>query len=159
MTDGPYKLPEGWRWVRLGEVAYKPQYGYTQSASIEIVGPKFLRISDITSGEINWEKVPYCRCGNGTFQKYKLNVGDILFARSGSIGAVILIEDLPQDAVFASYLIRVKLREAEVFPAFAELLFKSPVCQRQLLPQGAAQKNINAKRLPFLWKAFCIFYP
>ena len=20
MTEGPYKLPEGWRWVRLGEV-------------------------------------------------------------------------------------------------------------------------------------------
>jgi type I restriction enzyme S subunit len=20
MTDGPYKLPSGWRWVRLGEV-------------------------------------------------------------------------------------------------------------------------------------------
>lgn len=26
MTEGPYKLPEGWRWVRLGEVA-KVRYG------------------------------------------------------------------------------------------------------------------------------------
>ena len=23
MTEGPYKLPKGWRWVRLGEVAYR----------------------------------------------------------------------------------------------------------------------------------------
>ncbi|HRT70908.1 MAG TPA: restriction endonuclease subunit S [Syntrophales bacterium] len=28
MTDVPYKLPEGWRWVRLGEVASEIQSGF-----------------------------------------------------------------------------------------------------------------------------------
>ena len=38
MTEGPYELPKGWRWVRLGEVCAKPQYGVTQFASQEPVG-------------------------------------------------------------------------------------------------------------------------
>lgn len=40
MTEGPYKLPEGWRWVRLGEVA-KVCYGKAkpkESGNIPVVG-------------------------------------------------------------------------------------------------------------------------
>jgi len=40
-------VPEHWEVVRLGEVAYKPQYGYTASAVERPLGPKFLRITDI----------------------------------------------------------------------------------------------------------------
>ena len=144
MIDGPYKLPKGWRWVRLGEVASRPQYGYTKSATLHPIGPKFVRITDITSGEIDWSKVPYCECDTKKLEKYRLYPGDVLFARSGSVGATILIKETPYDAVFASYLIRVRFRES-VLSEFANLLLKAPVCQRQLIPQGAAQKNINAR--------------
>jgi len=146
MTEGPYKLPEGWRWVRLGEVAFKPQYGYTASAVTEALGPKFLRITDISSGQIDWESVPYCSADGKALEKYKLRVGDVLFARSGSVGTTVVIRETPPDAVFASYLIRVRLRE-EVLPEYAEWLLKAPVSQSQLVPQGAAQKNINARHI------------
>jgi type I restriction enzyme S subunit len=43
-------------------------------------------------------------------------------------------------------LIRVRLRE-EVLPEYAEWLLKAPVSQSQLVPQGAAQKNINARHI------------
>jgi len=138
------KLPQGWKWVKLAEIAEKPQYGYTESAFSVPIGPKFLRITDITSGEINWETVPYCRCDAKTLKKYKLQPGDILFARSGSVGATILIKDIPTQAIFASYLIRVRLHK-DVLPEFVSIALKSPICQSQLVPQGAAQKNINAK--------------
>ena len=146
MTEGPYKLPEGWRWVRLEEVAFKPQYGYTTSAVTEAVGPKLVRITDISSGEIDWESVPYCSADAKALEKYKLRAGDVLFARSGSVGATVVIRETPPDAVFASYLIRVRLRE-EVLPEYAEWLLKAPVSQSQLVPQGAAQKNINARHI------------
>lgn len=146
MIEGPYKLPKGWRWVRLGDVCSKPQYGLTQSASTTPVGPKFLRITDITSGYIDWEKVPYCRIRQHELDKYKLDEGDLLFARSGSIGATILIKEKPpNDTVFASYLIRIKLDKSLVYPEFLYLFTKSPLGQEQLIPRGATQKNINAK--------------
>jgi type I restriction enzyme S subunit len=140
------ELPAGWRWVRLGEVCSKPQYGLTQAASQEPVGPKFVRITDITSGQINWETVPYCRIDRRALEKYWLAEGDLLFARSGSIGATLLIrEKPPYDAVFASYLIRVRVNHSVVLPEFVDLFIKSSFGQIQLIPQGAAQKNINAK--------------
>ncbi|MCC6026727.1 MAG: restriction endonuclease subunit S [Caldimicrobium sp.] len=140
------QLPKGWRWVRLGEVCSKPQYGLTQSASTTPVGPKFLRITDITSGYIDWEKVPYCRIGQHELDKYRLDEGDLLFARSGSIGATILIKEKPPyDAVFASYLIRVRLNKSLVHPEFLYLFTRSLSGQEQLIPRGATQKNINAK--------------
>ncbi|MHA2616648.1 MAG: restriction endonuclease subunit S [bacterium JZ-2024 1] len=145
-SEGPYKLPEGWRWVRLGEIAEKPQYGYTSSAFSEPIGPKFLRITDITSGEIDWDSVPYCKIDAKVFRKYQLKPGDLLFARSGSIGATILIREVPYEAVFASYLIRVRLR-VDALPEFVSLILKAPFCQKQFVPLGAAQKNINAKAI------------
>ena len=143
---GPYRLPEGWRWMRLGEISTKPQYGLSQAASPEPIGPKFVRITDITSGQIEWENVPYCRINTRSWEKYRLDEGDLLFARSGSIGATILIKEKPPcDAVFASYLIRIRLDVSVALPEFVDLFLKSSVGQAQLVPQGAAQKNINAK--------------
>lgn len=147
MAEGPYKLPDGWRWVRLGEVlAEKPQYGYTSPAFSEPVGPKLLRISDITSGVIVWENVPYCKIAPQALSRYRLRPGDLLFARSGSVGATILIKEVPYESVFASYLIRVRLR-TEVLPEFVSLVLRAPFCQKQFIPLGAAQKNINARAI------------
>jgi len=140
------ELPKGWQWVRLGEVCSKPQYGLTQAASQESVGPKFVRITDITSGQINWDIVPYCRIDQRTLEKYRLAEGDLLFARSGSVGAILLIRGKPPyDAVFASYLIRVRVDYSVALPEFVDLFIRSPFGQAQIIPQGAAQKNINAK--------------
>jgi len=73
-------LPKEWRVVRLGEVAEKPQYGFTAAAQRDPVGPKMLRITDIQDGNVNWNAVPYCECGIEDIPKYLLEAGDILFA-------------------------------------------------------------------------------
>jgi len=141
-------LPPGWQWVRLGEISKKPQYGYTQSAVFDCVGPKFLRISDIQNGLVDWEKVPYCVCDRQTLEKYKLNIGDILFARSGATtGKTFLIKSLPYEAVFASYLIRVVIFTEKLLPEFAFYFFQSFSYWDQIKPRGAAQPNMNAKAI------------
>ncbi len=102
------QIPEGWEFKRLGEICEKPQYGYTQSATDEPVGPKFLRITDINKQAwIDWDAVPHCEIDDADLQKYQLSKGDVLIARIADPGHGCLIEeDLP--AVFASYLIRFK---------------------------------------------------
>ncbi len=146
MTEGSYSLPPGWRWVRLGEVCDQPQYGYTQSATNQPVGPKFVRISDISEGNIRWQNVPYCRCDTKSFEKYKLFPHDILFASSGSAGLTLLLTEVPYNAIFASYLIRIRLKP-EVLPSFAAYFFQSPFYRDQIRPRGAAQININASMI------------
>jgi type I restriction enzyme S subunit len=112
------------RWVResVRWLCEPPQYGYTQSAIAEPVGPRFLRITDIQNGQVDWDKVPYCRCDD--VDKYRLRTGDILFARTGATtGKSYLVTD-PPEAVFASYLIRLRAGPA-ILPEFLYWFFQS----------------------------------
>lgn len=105
-------VPEHWEMVRLEDITDKPEYGFTETASSEIIGPKFLRITDIQNGAVNWVSVPYCKCSPVEEGKYRLRSGDILFARIGATtGKTYLIKDCPT-AVFASYLIRVRCKSS-----------------------------------------------
>lgn len=97
----------GWVTKKISAICEKPQYGHTESASHESVGPKFLRITDIQKGKVDWNNVPYCQCND--VDKYRLKAGDIVFARTGATtGKSFLIKD-PPEAVFASYLIRLRV--------------------------------------------------
>lgn len=101
-------IPKGWTVESIGDRASKIQYGYTQSASKLPVGPKFLRITDIQGGRVDWGAVPYCECSKKDFETYRICAGDILVARTGaSTGENIYVAGAPV-AVFASYLVRVQ---------------------------------------------------
>ena len=45
-------IPEGWDVKTLGDITHKPQYGYTESAKDDPVGPNFLRITDINKKDL-----------------------------------------------------------------------------------------------------------
>ncbi len=111
-------VPETWRVVRLGEVADKPDYGYTMSATWSPVGPRFLRITDIQDEKVTWSAVPYCEADSYSAAKYKIEPGDVLIARIGATtGKAYRIKDCPR-AVFASYLIRLRAKQ----PLLSEFL-------------------------------------
>jgi len=101
------KVPEGWE-VRLLSDIVETQYGYTETASGEEIGPKFVRGKDINkSSYIDWRSVPYCKIDNDEHPKYKLSKWDIVVIRMADPGKVGIIEkDI--NAVFASYLVRLK---------------------------------------------------
>jgi len=141
-------LPPGWRWVRLGEICSRLQYGFTAAAQAEPVGPKMLRITDIENGEINWNKVPYCICPAETAQQYSLQALDILFARTGSVGKSYLVTNPPTNTIFASYLIRVQVKP-EVIPSYLYAYLQSPEYWKQVRQKtyGGVQPNMSASVL------------
>jgi len=114
-------ITKGWEIKKVKQICEKPQYGYTESATPIQVGPKFLRITDIQNGAVNWYTVPYCKCDE--LEKYRLSQGDILFARTGSVGKSYLVND-PPEAVFASYLIRLRATD-KILPEFLFWYFQS----------------------------------
>ena len=144
-------MKQGWEIKKLGEIS-RIIYGYTEKASSEEVGPKFLRITDIQNGTVNWESVPYCNISDTDFEKYKLIDGDIVFARTGATTGKSYLISTPPKAVFASYLIKVHINNRDVCYEFLNFFFHSKsyweVINKGI--SGSAQGGFNATKLSSL---------
>ncbi len=143
------ELPKSWIWTRLGELSDNIEYGYTEKATKEPIGPKFLRITDIQNNLVNWDSVPYCKISNERKEKYLLQKGDLLFARTGAtVGKSHLIKFTPPEAIYASYLIRVRLLEI-VHREFISYFFQSEFYWKQISENqiGIGQPSVNGKKL------------
>ena len=140
---------EGWEIKTLGEVS-KINYGYTEKASFDEVGPKFLRITDIQENGVDWDTVPYCKCSDKDLPKYKLEKGDIVFARTGATTGKSYLIDNPPISVFASYLIRLRMNSINEFiPEFISYFFQTKTYWDKINAgiSGSAQGGFNATKL------------
>jgi type I restriction enzyme S subunit len=138
-----------WPARQLSEVAEAVDYGLTAAATTQPVGPKFLRITDIQDGSVNWATVPWCKADGRSLSSFRLRAGDIVFARTGATtGKSFLVRECPKEAVFASYLIRVRLNDS-VEPRFVSYFFDTPDYWRQIAQnaRGVAQPGVNATKL------------
>jgi len=138
------QLPEGWIWTKLREICLEPQYGWTTSATTE--GKlRLLRTTDITSGHIDWDSVPFCKKEPADKEKYLLEDGDIVISRAGSVGYSYLIKN-PKETVFASYLIRFRPLVNDQYLAY---FLKSPSYWNSISEKslGIAIPNVNASKL------------
>lgn len=145
-------MSTGWETRQLGDFA-DVAYGYTAKASHECVGPKFLRITDLTEDGVDWDSVPTCPIESDDFEKHQLQRDDIVFARTGATtGKSFLLQDTP-DAVAASYLIRLRLKEPRVLAPFVALFFQTKAYWDTITQgiAGAAQGGFNASKLKDLY--------
>jgi len=143
------EMPKGWEWFQVNEIIVNIQYGYTQSSSSENLGPKFLRITDIQNSQVDWETVPYCIIEDKTKQKYLLQDGDLVFARTGAtVGKSFLIKGSIPEAVYASYLIRLRFPK-KMFDKYVRYFFQSPFYWNQIVDKqvGIGQPNVNGTTL------------
>jgi type I restriction enzyme S subunit len=139
-----------WKKTNLGEICSDISYGYTASAKEEPTGPKFLRITDIVPDRINWKTVPYCDADVATIEKYELQNGDIVIARTGATtGYNKIIKNIEFSAVFASYLIRYKIDKEVAYPYYIGHILQSSSWYDYInaIAGGSAQPGANAKEL------------
>ncbi|MGT2812447.1 restriction endonuclease subunit S [Streptococcus minor] len=146
-VEVPYEIPDSWEWVRLRSISQRINYGYTASAESK-GNAKFLRITDIQNGKVNWNRVPYCSISREKLDNYILYPGDIVIARTGgTIGKSFLIEQVEHTSVYASYLIRLQL-----FPKiekYIKIFLESNFYWQQLsdVSMGTGQSNVNGTNL------------
>lgn len=145
--DQSLLLQNHWRELEVSEICEKPQYGYTASATSQPIGPRMLRITDIQNGKVDWSSVPFCDCTEP--RKYLLKENDILIARTGgTTGKSFLISQKCPESVFASYLIRLRVKKL-VTPQYLYKYFQSPSYWTQIIDElsGTGQPNVNGKKL------------
>jgi type I restriction enzyme S subunit len=132
------------------------QYGYTASAAIGGTH-KLLRITDINNGSVDWDTVPFCNCDSE--RKYLLKDNDILVARTGgTTGKSFVVKNAPDNAVFASYLIRLRIKE-QVNIDFINSFLNSYAFWGQIIEMksGTGIPNVNAEKLKTLILPDCDF--
>ncbi|RPF13251.1 restriction endonuclease subunit S [Vibrio crassostreae] len=147
--EAPFNAPKGWEWARLGNLSSDIHYGYTASAKPDSEGVRLLRITDIQNDKVNWGTVPACDITEEKAKSYLLENDDILIARTGgTIGKSYLVENIDLQAVFASYLIRVKRVQA-IYAPFTKVFLGSQLYWKQLIENsaGTGQPNVNATAL------------
>ncbi|MXW75461.1 MAG: hypothetical protein F4Y27_04370 [Acidimicrobiaceae bacterium] len=137
------------RTVPVSELAAQVDYGVTASASKDPIGPKMLRITDLQETGVDWSAVPHCSDTTKGVEARRLKVGDIVFARTGSTGNSLMIRECPDGAVFASYLIRLRVQPEVADPGYVSHFFRSPGYWRQITSAsaGGVQKGVNASKL------------
>ncbi len=137
-----------WPLISLKQIC-NTQYGYTASADDFNVGPKYLRITDIASGPIDWESVPYCKISESDYPKYRLNAGDIVIARTGNTTGYAKLIREDNNAIFASYLVRIKIKSDLAYSGYIGRLVESDIYKNfvKSIKGGAAQGNANATTL------------
>lgn len=146
--EKPFDIPENWEWVRWGTLSTSIKYGYNTSAQKD--GKiKMVRISDIQNNQVNWDSVPFCNIPNEEITQYLLRKNDILFARTGgTVGKSYLVSEVPENVVYAGYLIRTRYSE-KLSPQYLKYFMESYSYWSQLKKGTTitAQPNCNAKTL------------
>jgi len=124
-------------------------YGFTTSASDIPSGVQFLRITDIVQDKIDWKSVPFCVATDVEKKKYKLHHDDIVIARTGATTGYSAYIKNPPSSVFASYLVRLKIKP-EHNPRFVSYLLKTSYFWEHMqgvLGEKSAQPNASAKTM------------
>lgn len=143
-----FEVPQGWEWERWGNIAQTIQYGYNAPA-LEHGVIKMVRISDIQENCVLWDNVPYCQIDENDIETYLLKVNDILFVRTGgTVGKSFLVEEVPERAIYAGYLIRTRYSSL-LNPHYMKSFMESQLYWEQLKNGtiATAQPNCNGKTL------------
>jgi type I restriction enzyme S subunit len=143
----------GWGERCIGDVlCEKPQYGLSKKAFSEPAGIPIIRMGNIVDGKVSFDNLKYVELKPEETTKYLLEEGDILFNKTNSaelVGKSAVYENT-RKAVFASYLIRLKIDNAKAMPHYIVSYINSQKGQEYIqsqLSRAIGQANLNANKL------------
>ena len=137
-----------WPMKPIGAAATS-QYGYTTTAK-KAGSVRFLRITDIDeSGEIKTADKKFIDADAAVLEKYRLSENDVVVARSGSVGRMAIWESGDEEAVFASYLVRLQIDDSALLPRYLFHFSLTAAYWEQVrnLTVTVAQPNLNAEKI------------
>ncbi|MCM3055822.1 restriction endonuclease subunit S [Caldibacillus thermoamylovorans] len=150
MFGDPKLNKKNWKKQKLNDVCLrKGEYGSGSSAIPYDSGkPRYIRITDIRDdGSLNDDIV--APSNPDDYEKYRLNEGNILFARSGAtVGKTYLHSEKNGYCIFAGYLIRFVPDTSKINPKFLFQFTRTQYYKQWVMSKQntVAQPNINAKQ-------------
>ena len=142
-------------WVELQAFCQAFQYGTSSKSFPEGTLP-VLRMGNIQSGSINWEKLKFSQNAEDN-DKYLLKDGDVLFNRTNSaehVGKSAIYRG-EHEAIYAGYLVRVVYDKSKIDGEFLNQFLNGNVAKSygaSVMSKSVNQANISAgklKKYPF----------
>ncbi len=157
--EKPFEIPEGWKWVRLGEIIYSIVYGTSEKCSYDDKqNSAILRIPNISSGFIDVSDLKYTNLSKTEKEELSLKENDLLVIRSNGspeiVGKMVCVPKTFEKYCYAGYLIRLRFIVPEI-GFFIAKISNAKSLRNQIeapLRTTVGINNINAdeiKRLKF----------
>lgn len=150
----PHDIPESWQWSRIGHLAIVIDYGTSQKADGDSSNVPVYRMGNIVSGRLVNENLKYVNASIDDLPGLYLKTDDILFNRTNSfelVGKTGIYKGPDDVATFASYLIRIRMPGALLFPPYFSVAMNAPYYRlTQIEPevvQQCGQANFNGTKL------------
>lgn len=143
-------VDESWLKVNLGILKFYSIYGPRFSSNdYSDDGVIVLRTTDMDErGRVKVENAPKLDLADSDYDRYRVERGDLLITRTGSIGTLAIFQDDCR-AIPGAYLLHYKFTQEQVKPSYIYMVFKSPEIQKTLTgsTQGIGRPNLNAPTL------------
>lgn len=145
------RVASDWPIVTIASVTESSQYGLSLAPK-ETGSYPILRMMNLVDGQAVENDLRYVDLNEAQFRHYRVNPGDVLFNRTNSIDLVgrTGVYNLDGDHVFASYLVRLKVRADAVRPAFLSAYLNAQLGRQQVLSfatKAVSQANVSASNL------------
>jgi type I restriction enzyme, S subunit len=144
-------VPHSWDAVDFGSVREWLQYGTSTRCSYEPAEYPVLRIPNVEPGRVNSRDIKFATLRAADADRYRLENGDLIFIRTNGVierlGACAVYAGEPRGALFASYLIRARLKLDRINPYYAAHFFGSElgtsIVAGRATPAADGKYNLN----------------
>ena len=137
----PYALPQGWEWVRLGEVSeINGGFAFKSSHYVED-GVRVVRISDFDEQGFKNDKIVRYSYSK-ELKSYQLEPDNILMAMTGgTVGKSLLVKELPEPMVVNQRVASIKINSC-VVPEYINSVIQTDLIQ-QVIQNAKNSTNDN----------------
>ena len=111
--EKPFEIPEGWKWIRLGEIVDSVVYGTSSKCSYDSnQNSAILRIPNISLGYVDDSDLKYTNLSESEKNDLSLKENDLLVIRSNGspeiVGKMVYVPKKYENFCYAGYLIRLR---------------------------------------------------
>jgi type I restriction enzyme, S subunit len=139
--------------IPLAELAWDSGYGTSEKCVVDGAGAPVVRIPNLVNGAVDLTEEKRVADVNADVSSAMLGAGDLLIVRTNGsvdlIGRSAVVQD-GIDAAFASYLIRYRIRDEWVRPAWVQAMLSTPQVRHTIRPlaaSSAGQHNLSLAKL------------
>ena len=148
--DIPYELPQGWEWVRLGDVCTVITDGTHYTPDYVSEGIPFLSVKDISKGIINFSNTKFISIEEHEVltKRCKPEFEDVLLTKIGTTGIAKVIDTNREFSIFVSVAL-LKIFKHATNPYFLVHLLNSPLVKKQSADgtEGVGNKNLVLRKI------------